>query len=78
MPDIGMPQSVTGTTALGEIRKLVDTQAEDEGLWFVAESASEAYMQQELRRLHALVETFTGGGEPDTNMGMRPSDEGES
>jgi hypothetical protein len=45
--------------ALGEIRKLVNEQAEDEGLWFVAETAPEAYLQMHLRRLHALVEHFT-------------------
>ena len=32
-------------------------QAEDEGLWFVAKTAPEAYLQQALRRLHAAVET---------------------
>lgn len=31
-------------------------QAEDEGLWFVARTSAEAYLQQELRRLHAAVE----------------------
>ena len=35
---------------------LVTQQAEDEGLWFRATSASEAYLQQELRRLHAMIE----------------------
>ena len=38
------------------IRELVAAQAEDEGLWFVAETAAEAYLQQELRRLHAMIE----------------------
>lgn len=42
---------------LAELRQLVDEQAEDEGLWFIAESATEAYLQQELRRLHAFVES---------------------
>ena len=42
--------------ALAEPRRLVDAQAEDEGLWFIAETAAEAYLQQELRRLHAAVE----------------------
>lgn len=42
--------------ALAESRRLVDEQAEDEGLWFIAETAAEAYLQQELRRLHAAVE----------------------
>ena len=37
-------------------REVVDEQAEDEGLWFVARTAPEAYLQQELRRLHAAVE----------------------
>lgn len=37
---------------------LVDEQAEDEGLWFVAETAPEAYLQQELRRLHQAVEAL--------------------
>lgn len=41
---------------ISKIRKLVASQAEDEGLWFEAETASEAYLQQELRRLHAAIE----------------------
>lgn len=40
---------------------LVDNQAEDEGLWFEAETASEAYLQQELRCLHMAIEDL----EPD-------------
>jgi len=36
--------------------QLVNEQAEDEGLWFIARTAPEAYLQQELRRLHAAVE----------------------
>jgi hypothetical protein len=39
------------------VRRLVDEQAEDEGLWFLAQTAPEAYLQQELRRLHAAIET---------------------
>lgn len=35
---------------------LVQRQAEDEGLWFEATTAPEAYLQQELRKLHAAVE----------------------
>ena len=38
--------------------KMVDDQAEDEGLWFIAQYASEGYLQQELRRLHATVEAL--------------------
>lgn len=39
--------------------EIVDRQAEDEGLWFQAQTASEAYLQQELRRLHAAIEGKT-------------------
>ena len=35
---------------------IIDKQAEDEGLWFISESITEAYFQQELRKLHALIE----------------------
>ena len=45
---------------MSDIRKalaeLVAEQAEDEGLWFAARTAPEAYLQQELRRLHAAIE----------------------
>lgn len=41
---------------LARARAIVDEQAEDEGLWFRAQTAAEAYLQQELRRLHAAVE----------------------
>jgi hypothetical protein len=35
---------------------VVNAQAEDQGLWFIAETAAEAYLQQELRKLHDAVE----------------------
>lgn len=35
---------------------IVNQQAEDEGLWFVAQYASEGYLQKELRLLHAAIE----------------------
>lgn len=38
------------------VRHLVDRQAEDVGLWFQATTAPEAYLQQELRKLHAAIE----------------------
>ena len=38
------------------IKEFVAKQAEDEGLWFEAETAPEAYLQQELRALHTLIE----------------------
>lgn len=57
------PDCAERERTLAAIRTLVDQQAEDEGLWFQAQTAPEAYLQQELRRLHALVESVTGGGE---------------
>jgi|SRR3990172_463533 len=36
---------------------LVEQQANDEGLWFVAQTAPEAYLQAALRKLHAAVES---------------------
>ncbi len=43
---------------LKALRELVDEQAEDEGLWAIAETIHEAYIQQELRKLHAAIEDF--------------------
>ena len=36
--------------------EIVNQQAEDDGLWFKAQTAPEAYLQQELRKLHKAVE----------------------
>lgn len=41
---------------LKKIKDLVDEQAEDEGVWFNAETAPEAYLQCKLRELHKLIE----------------------
>lgn len=41
------------------IKAVVDEQAKDDGLWFFAETCAEAYLQQELRRLHAVIEGKT-------------------
>ena len=38
------------------LRSVVDAQAEDDGLWFEAEHATEAYLQGALRCLHHLIE----------------------
>ena len=35
---------------------LVQEQAEDEGLWFRAQTAPEVYLQAALRKLHASIE----------------------
>ena len=41
---------------MDKIIELVNKQAEDEGLWFDAETASEAYLQKSLRELHRVIE----------------------
>lgn len=41
------------------LRVIVEEQAHDDGLWFIAEHAAEAYLQQALRRLHAAIERAT-------------------
>lgn len=45
--------------ALADMQAMVDAQAEDDGLWFQAATAPEAYLQQELRKLHAIIERYT-------------------
>lgn len=50
------PARMTRARALAAIRKLVDEQAEDHGLWCEARTIVEAYLQQELRKLHAVIE----------------------
>jgi hypothetical protein len=50
---------------IAELRALVDRQAEDEGLWFLnPKTAPEAYLQQELRKLHAAIEETEDGWVP--------------
>ena len=38
------------------LQELVDRQANDEGLWFAAQTAPEEYLQAALRTLHARIE----------------------
>lgn len=40
----------------GKLRVMSAAMAEDDGLWFQAETCAEAYLQQELRRLCAAIE----------------------
>ncbi len=42
---------------LARARRLAAKQAEDEALWLPARTATEAYIQQELRKLHAAIES---------------------
>ena len=44
------------STIRRDVLGLIEHQANDDGLWFVARTASEAYLQAGLRRLHAAVE----------------------
>jgi hypothetical protein len=39
-----------------DLQAIVQAQAEDPALWFVAGTATEAYLQAALRELHAAVE----------------------
>ena len=58
---------------LAWLQIIVDEQAEDEGLWFVAATAPEAYLQQELRRLHEAIESVSlidGSRSPESDGGL--------
>ena len=46
-------------TTAERLLKIVEAQANDPGLWFVAQTAPEGYLQSELRRLHAAVESLS-------------------
>lgn len=39
------------------VNELIEKQAKDEGLWFEAKTAPEAYLQQELKKLYRQIET---------------------
>jgi len=41
-----------------DLKRLIEAQANDEGLWFTAQTAPEAYLQEALRRLHGAVESL--------------------
>lgn len=45
---------------INRIKAIVTEQAKDEGLWFNAKFATEAYLQKELRRLHQVIEDEFG------------------
>lgn len=53
--------------ALTDVQAMVDAQAEDAGLWFQAMTAPEAYLQQELRSLHAIIERYTKPSSEDAD-----------
>jgi hypothetical protein len=47
-----------------KIKALVEKQANDEGCWFVAQTITEAYLQSQLRLLHAAIEGTDYFGRP--------------
>lgn len=61
IPDWGRPRvdDLLADDYRTRLQAIVDEQAGDEGVWFEAATAPEAYLQQELRRLHAAIETET-------------------
>lgn len=55
-------------TAHENIQSLVDAQSEDEGIWFEAKTAPEAYLMAALRKLHARVEALNPERAGDKNF----------
>ena len=47
----------------GAAQRKINIQAMDEGLWFVAITASEEYLQNALRELHAIIKQAIAGYE---------------
>lgn len=43
-------------STLDAAQNLIDEQADDPSLWFIAQHATEEYLQAALRRLHAAIE----------------------
>lgn len=46
---------------LTPLRRMVNTQSEDDGIWFEAKHITEAYLQEQLRVLHRAIETPFAG-----------------
>lgn len=53
---MGLPTDGAEPALREQLKALIDRQAEDDGLWFQPIYASEAYLQENLRVLHAAVE----------------------
>lgn len=54
--DFGRETLATLPARAKGMAEVVEEQANDPGLWFVAKTAPEAYLQQALRRLHEIIE----------------------
>ena len=50
---------VEAASRMVNAQTIVNEQAEDDALWFIDVTAPEAYLRQELRRLHAAIEEPT-------------------
>ena len=50
--------AVVEGSSLAHLKAMSDRMAEDEGLWFIAETCAEAYVQQELRKLCGTIEAL--------------------
>lgn len=48
--------SMEANIRLSQLREKSESMAKDDGLWFVAQTAAEAYLQHELRILCALID----------------------
>lgn len=49
---------------ISKAKNLIDDQAEDDGLWFVAETITETQLQKSLRKLSAIIEETDDFGIP--------------
>ena len=58
--NINPGKQMTVDMAEQNLRNVLDEQTNDDGLWFIAETCAEAYLQQELRKLHAVIEEYLG------------------
>jgi hypothetical protein len=47
---------MTPEQKLAQLRAMSDLMTEDDGLWFVSETITEAYLQDALRKLCAAIE----------------------
>jgi hypothetical protein len=59
MPNCGLLSAAPVPAVQSAARAIADEQSYDTGLWFVAETATEAHLQAALRRLTAAVEGET-------------------
>lgn len=59
-----------------KIKAVVEKQANDPGCWFEAQTCAEAYLQRQLRLLHAAIEGTNFFGHPDKPIPYHDQQEG--